>query len=274
MKNFYSTYISSLGKVSVSAFSLMYARRFSECLALYENIAEHVGFEGFGYRDLLIYNFCLRQMGQDFELEQYIGDPPNADEVGHLCNYELIRERSENASVGTAFLAQPKVLHKALFVSALASRLGCEEIIETGTFLGESAYIFSGSVQTVTTIEADETLHLTSRQWLSRMKSGDKIRCLCGDSGTILPDLLATASRKLMIFLDAHFSAGITSKRFGETPLERELKSIFIHSPESIVVIDDARLMAKPGYPGWERMFQLIPSGKVVSVEHDQVIIQ
>jgi hypothetical protein len=47
-----------------------------------------------------------------------------------------------------------------------------------------------------------------------------------------------------LFWLDAHYSAGITAKGEGNTPIEEELKHIFGHecAENNVILIDDARV--------------------------------
>ena len=64
-----------------------------------------------------------------------------------------------------------------------------------------------------------------------------------GDSGEILPELLNNINEPILFWLDGHYSAGNTSKGSLNTPIIKELVTIFQHPiKQHIILIDDARL--------------------------------
>lgn len=82
-----------------------------------------------------------------------------------------------------------------------------------------------------------------------------------GDSGKILPEILASLNKPCLFWLDAHYSDGITAKGDVETPIVSELEAIFNHSIQShVILIDDARcFIGENDYPtiDWLREYIL-----------------
>jgi hypothetical protein len=64
-----------------------------------------------------------------------------------------------------------------------------------------------------------------------------------GNSGEVLKDILGEIHKPCLFWIDAHYSAGITAKGEGNTPIEEELMSIFEHecAQNDVILIDDAR---------------------------------
>ena len=197
--------------------------------------------------------------------------PPTKEEIIHLYNYEVSQENAANLNSGKNILVQPSILSKAVLVAYIGLHNGCEQAIETGTFLGNTSYLFSGVFDTVDTIEADPSLHNSAESWLA--SSRNNIHCHLGDSGELLSEIVANSQRKQLIFLDAHFSMGITSKKYGTCPLLRELDIIFGLSLNNVVVIDDIRCMSTTGYPTLKEILDRIPEGRSVNIQYDQLVI-
>jgi hypothetical protein len=64
-----------------------------------------------------------------------------------------------------------------------------------------------------------------------------------GNSGEVLKDILGELHQPCLFWIDAHYSAGITAKGEGNTPIEEELMNIFEHecAQNNVILIDDAR---------------------------------
>ena len=170
------------------------------------------------------------------------------------------------------FLSQPYRLSKALLACKYGIESGCQTVIETGTFLGASSYLFSGVFENVHTIEAEPSLYRTATYWLSVLRNN--IRTYNGNSGEMLSILLSNIDEPCLIFLDAHWSTGITSQEFGVSPLLNELAAIFNSPNNHTIVVDDIRCIETEGYPGFAEVFGLIPAGKEVQINYDQMIIK
>jgi hypothetical protein len=134
--------------------------------------------------------------------------------------------------------------------------------IETGTFLGESAQMLSGSFETVYTIEAaPELFHHSTKRFLENKK----VTVFLGSSLNVLPDLMTTLNVPAFYWLDAHYSGDVTSGESQPCPLLSEIRIISTQDKfdESIVVIDDARLFGgphdlAPTMHGWPRLYEVL----------------
>ena len=76
-------------------------------------------------------------------------------------------EASDENNIGKNILSQPNWLNKAIKAASIGIKHNCSRVIETGTFLGVSTYIFSGVFDEVITIEADEKLREVAKEWLA-----------------------------------------------------------------------------------------------------------
>ena len=121
-------------------------------------------------------------------------------------------------------------------------------LIESGTFLGDSTEYFAEHLQRVYTIEVSDMLYERAKDRLSGLSNVEAIH---GDSGVVLESLLALIDEPCVIYLDGHYSGGVTSHGAKKVPIYEELQHVFSHPVKNhLVVIDDARCFnGKDGYP-------------------------
>ena len=114
--------------------------------------------------------------------------------------------------------------------------------IETGTFLGQTIFPFEPLFDKLYTIEIKEDLFTQTKQ----RYAGNKINFYHGDSSDVLKEILPSINDRSIIYLDAHWSCGITGRGVKDVPLYEELTSIIdLHKNETIIIVDDVRLFGK-----------------------------
>ncbi len=132
--------------------------------------------------------------------------------------------------------------------------LGDAPIIETGTYLGETSRNFAKLGYEVHTIEVSQKLSDAVFPILNAIG----VNCYRGDSGVLLPQImqkiLGNGTNKANVWLDGHWSGGITSRaKDYETPIVRELNSIATFLPQFtsvVIAVDDVRCFGNdPSYP-------------------------
>ncbi len=112
-------------------------------------------------------------------------------------------------------------------------------LIETGTHLGNTMAATKNYFSSLYSIELSEVL---AKNATERFKEDPHVKIICGDSGKVLPKLLPSIQdRKILFWLDAHYSMGVTAKGETLTPIVDEIKSIFKCGKEVVILIDDAR---------------------------------
>jgi hypothetical protein len=128
----------------------------------------------------------------------------------------------------------------AVYLSKIA---GTSHFVETGTYYGATTEWASNNFSKVSTIELSQELYLlTSR----RLSDKNNITFYCGDSRSILREIIKTSKEKCIFWLDAHWSGGETAGKEAQCPLITELNTIFSSSYDNIVMIDDARTYLLP----------------------------
>jgi hypothetical protein len=91
----------------------------------------------------------------------------------------------------------------------------------------------------IITIELSEELVIKAKK---RFRDNANVVILQGDSGKVLPQIVANLKEPAIFWLDGHYSAGITTKGEKECPIFEELNSIFENEVKNhIFLIDDAR---------------------------------
>ena len=122
----------------------------------------------------------------------------------------------------------------------------CSELnsfIETGTYIGNTAYWSSQKFEKVITMENSTKMHKIVTQKFGHVNN---IEFLQGDSRLLLKKVVSSLKQPSMFWLDAHWSGGETYGENDECPLLEELAIINVSPYEHIILIDDARLFLSP----------------------------
>jgi hypothetical protein len=122
--------------------------------------------------------------------------------------------------------------------------------IETGTLHAETARFAKQLYEVVETIELSETLYRAAL----RRYTGNGIRFHLGDSGAVLPTILAGYLEPVCIYLDAHWFPRPDVAR-GTFPLWSELEAVRARPYADIVIVDDVHSFGTP-HPGpeWQQV--------------------
>lgn len=125
------------------------------------------------------------------------------------------------------------------FLKQLKSFFDIDVFIETGTYLGDTCKVASTIFNQVHSIELDNQLYLNA---LNLFKHNNNVHIHHGNSKDVLSNVLKNINNKILFFLDAHWSEGITAKGPEITPILPELKIIKesgIHN--AVILVDDIR---------------------------------
>jgi len=148
--------------------------------------------------------------------------------------------------------AEPRNPHsymKYLALRGLARRTGARCLIETGTFRGVTSARCARIFARVVTIELDAALARDAEQRLARHAN---VTVLQGDAAVLLPAAFERhGCGDAVVFLDGHFSGGITAKGPVVEPALAELEILARYADRICgIVIDDFRLFGvEPGFP-------------------------
>jgi hypothetical protein len=152
----------------------------------------------------------------------------------------------------------PHSYSKVRQIRALASRTNSRVFIEAGTFLGNTAMRCSGNFETVVTIELDSNLFKQAQAYLSRRRN---VLCLEGDALKLLPSVLGKAEvRDALVFLDGHFSGGVTAHGELAEPACEEILVLARHRDKiNAVIVDDFRCFGRDkGYPKMSQLLETV----------------
>lgn len=120
-------------------------------------------------------------------------------------------------------------------------------IIEIGAFKGVTTRRLSYFFDNVISIEIDADLFDQARK---RCAGRSNVKVILGDGSILLPEIIKNADNALL-FLDGHFSGGVTGQGEEPEPVLKELDLLKCHlSNVAGVVVDDFRLFGlEPGWP-------------------------
>jgi hypothetical protein len=186
--------------------------------------------------------------------------------AGHFLDlYRIASFRFSNPHSYTKFRA----------IKSLAAKVGAHTFIETGTYLGVTTKRCAPHFQSVYTIELDEQLAEQARRFLQPQKN---VKVIHGDALQVLSQIMATDVTDILVFLDGHFSGGVTACGNLPEPAIEELEILAKHKDKIAgIIIDDFRLFGtEPGFPSKSEIFQGIErffSEFNVTVALDQILI-
>lgn len=150
--------------------------------------------------------------------------------------------------------------------------------VETGTYLGETTALLGKKSQHVHTIEVEPNLAKRAKNLFS---NNPKITVWEGDSAEVFPKILPQLSGNINLWLDGHYSGGITGTGEKETPIIAELETLtaFIKSKDQIhckILVDDVRCFGEdPAYPELNFLCEWAKLNKAKwHIEHDIFIAE
>lgn len=128
------------------------------------------------------------------------------------------------------FSASPLYAHPSALPTATAKRHTLryllekhqlQNFVETGTYHGDTTAVMAMHSANVQTIELSQDLYLAAKQRFSEM---NHVHCWQGSSGERLAEMLENCPGPALIWLDGHYSGGITALGSEISPISKELK--------------------------------------------------
>jgi hypothetical protein len=136
----------------------------------------------------------------------------------------------------------PPEAYKHATLIEYGKRFQLDLLIETGTHLGDGVEATKRHFSEVYSIEVGPTYFKNAEK---RFENDTNVHILLGHSIDVLRRLLPTLTKKPLFYLDAHFRWDLTTPAnldCDHSPVKGELNTIFTLCPDSVIIIDDARL--------------------------------
>ena len=167
----------------------------------------------------------------------------------------------------------PPPIVKQRVVKAALQRHGLDTVIETGTYTGEMVAALVGHARRIVSIELDDALHAAA---VRRFADAPQVELLHGDSGRLLPSVVARLDRPALFWLDGHYTGTGTARTDVASPIVGEVETLLGHAiPGHVVLIDDAReFTGEDGYPTIEALRAMVVrrQPRAVFVVEDDII--
>jgi hypothetical protein len=162
-------------------------------------------------------------------------------------------------------------------LKSVAVRTNATQLIETGTYVGNTAMRCSRHFEKIYTIELDEKLAAKAAAYLRRRPNVEVIQ---GDALAELPKILARPTvENVLVFLDGHFSGGDTA--LGDQPEPAcDAITVLAQFKDKIrgIVVDDFRCFGRDkGWPTKSDLLHAIESyfndQFDITIHLDQVLV-
>jgi Ribosomal RNA adenine dimethylase len=188
--------------------------------------------------------------------------------TGHLLDiYRIVTFQFKNPHSYTKFKQ----------IKNFALNSGAKSLIETGTYLGVTTKRCASLFKNIYTVELNEQLAEQASKYLANNKN---IEVIQGDAVKALPMILAKPNvEDVLIFLDAHFSAGVTSCGDNPEPALEEMEILARYKNKiKCIIIDDFRCFGNDaGFPKKSSLLKSIEDNFAdfdIMIHLDQVIVQ
>ena len=172
--------------------------------------------------------------------------------------YQRFKEKSAVKAWNAAGKpAPPPHSIKRQIVATYAKAFETRTLIETGTYLGDMLAAMRPNFDHLISIDLSPELAERARK---RFRKYPSIHIVQGDSGEKLQSVLKGVSQKSLFWLDGHFSSGFTARGALDTPIVKELSTVFDHPvKDHVILIDDARLFnGTEDYPTIEEVKRIV----------------
>lgn len=162
---------------------------------------------------------------------------------------------------------------KRRLIASYIERYGLDIFIETGTFKGDTLAEFASLGLRAISIELSPEYYARARK---RFAGVANVELHQGDSGDVLPKIVAELTRPALFWLDGHYSAGQTAHGVLASPINGELACIMASPVQGhIILIDDAHeFTGQGGYPELGRFLTSISEdGRYTAFVNANIIV-
>ncbi|MCA0400707.1 MAG: class I SAM-dependent methyltransferase [Proteobacteria bacterium] len=162
---------------------------------------------------------------------------------------------------------------KRRIILGLLAKHGLKTFVETGTFKGDTlACVAARDIRAISVELSHEYFNRANQRFNGR----PNVELHQGDSGEVLPRIVATLNEPALFWLDGHYSAGGTAHGELASPISAEMQSI-LHSPikNHVILIDDAHeFTGEGGYPELGRFLSSIAAdGQYRTSIHANIVV-
>lgn len=120
-----------------------------------------------------------------------------------------------------------------------ARRFHVRDFVETGTSVGATTTAVLTDFGRIDTVELDQWLYEQAR---NNFAEYEWVSCWQGDSGVLLPQILAARGDPVLFWLDGHYCGPGSAHGDLDTPIRAELVAALKAPAGSVILIDDARV--------------------------------
>jgi hypothetical protein len=173
----------------------------------------------------------------------------------------------------------PESYSKYRTIRKVQRRTGARMLLETGTLIGTTSRRCAPHFEKVFTIELSPEL---AKRATANLQAFPHVQVIQGDAQREVKRLLATDTiQDCLVFLDGHFSGGITALGEEPEPAVNILRDIAEHSQIiRAVIVDDFRDFGTQ--PGWPAKWELVRAaeelfanrGYRLTVHFDQLLLE
>jgi len=148
--------------------------------------------------------------------------------------------------------------------------------VESGTYLGDTVEALRPHVDRVVSVEIEPELHARA---VARFASAPGVEILCGDASDHLPRVLAELAQPALVWVDGHFSGGVTGRGVEDEPAVTILTRLASAArPGTTLLVDDLRMFGDDA--AWPTLEELVLAARAafpfaaISAAFDALVVR
>jgi SAM-dependent methyltransferase len=160
----------------------------------------------------------------------------------------------------SARMEPPTPEEKRNHLLGLLQARGHRLFVESGTYLGDTVAFLRPHVERIVTVEVEPKLHADA---VRRFAGDDGIDVILGDALEVVPAIARELDRPALIWLDGHFSGGVTGQGEYVEPAPAILDAFAVAPPPagSTIIVDDLRMFGRDPEP-WPSLDGLVAAAR------------